>query len=105
MALPAYVPIYTTTPLGGQAYTVIGFGYLAPGRLQSGASQIVIAPPTGALPTYPVAAQNASAVIALPTLAGLSLQDVSTLFQLHGDPSLSPYMIYAPVLVDHYLGP
>jgi hypothetical protein len=99
---PAYVPIYTSTPLSGQAYTVIGFGYLAAGRLPSGTSQIVISPPGGTQPAYPIASQNASGTIALPTLVGFSPQDVTTLFQLH-EGLASP--LYAPVLVNHYIGP
>ena len=101
-SLPAYIPIYTTTELGGQQYTIIGFGYLPPGSLTVGAAQIVIAPSGGAAAAYPVAARNASGVVALPVLGGFSAQDVSTLFALH-EGLVSP--VYAPVLVDHYIGP
>jgi len=122
-----FVPIYTTAPLGGQTWTVIGFGYLYAGQWTytpanqqlAQAATLTIAPPvttssTGvALPPH-VAGQNASGVLGLALPGSFSQQDVIDLFQLHGgfvsDPNLNGFTpltnaLYAPVLVDHYIRP
>ncbi len=114
-----YVPIFTNYSLGGQTYTVIGFGYLP-------ASQWTYSPATATLdakitfntpaasPAPQIGNQNLSAQLGVAIPASFSQQDVADLFQLHEnsvtDPNLTGYMplvnpIYAPVLVDHYIGP
>jgi hypothetical protein len=118
-----YVPIYTTVSLGGQSWTIIGFGCLSAGQWSytpasqqtGGAAQFTISLPSATQPPYQVASQNASGVIglALPATFTTNQQDVNTLFQLHAgeatDPSLAPdnmtNSVYAPVLANHYIGP
>jgi hypothetical protein len=111
-----YVAVcFTDNSLGGQPNTVIGFGYLPagqwtftpanpPGQPQP---QISITP-LNQLPPH-VAGENASGVIgiALPTSFTTSPQDLTTLFQLHAGQSNDGLTnpLYAPVLVDHYIGP
>jgi hypothetical protein len=105
-----YVPIYTSYQLGGQPYTVIGFGLIAVANWNS--SQVVISP-IAQQPSNPVASQNASGVVGLAVLASFSPQDVTTLFQLHeGTESGSglssqnmTHPLYAPVLANHTIGP
>ena len=114
-----YVPIYTTVSLGVQSWTIIGVGYLSAGQWtyaaanQQTAAQLTISPP-GNSPSPGVGSQNVSGVLALALPASFSQQDVNDLFQLHGgsvtDPRLSGYQplvnpLYAPVLVNHYIGP
>ena len=111
-----YVAVcFTDTSLGGQPNTVIGFGYLPAGQWTFTAAnppgqpqpQISFTPLSQAPPH--VAGQNASGVIgiALPASFSASPQDLGTLFQLHAgqlaDGLTNP--LYAPVLVDHYIGP
>jgi hypothetical protein len=109
-SIAEYVPIYNTTTIGGQPMTIIGFGFLAAGQwsyipanppLQPQAT-LSITPPSGTLPATHIAGQNASGVIGLPLPAALGQSGVITLFQAHSGLA-NP--LYAPVLVDHYIGP
>ena len=116
-----YVPIYTTVSLGGQSWTIIGFGYLSagqwyytPANQQTGQpAQLTISPTPPGTPPAPVGSQNISGTLAFALPASFSQTDVSTLFLLHAGEATSPSLapdnmtnsIYAPVLVNHYIGP
>jgi Tfp pilus assembly protein PilV len=105
-----YVPIYAVVPLGGQSSTIIGFGYV---RWNWDAASGTLTLTKGSTGTYPVGCGNVSGVLVLALPASFSQQDVATLFQLHAgaatDPSLAPdnltNSVYAPVLVNRYIGP
>jgi len=90
-----YVPIFADLP--SQPSTIIGFGYYVQWTYQKPILTL-----NAASATTPVGSQNVSGVMALPLPAALSQQDATTLFQLH-DALVNP--LYAPVLVDHYIGP
>jgi hypothetical protein len=98
--LGCFVPIYTTQSLGNQSRTIIGFAYCQWTYLAAAV------PPTIAISPGPsrIASQNASGIVAFALPAGFAArsQDVSTLFQLH-EGLANP--LYAPTLVDHYIGP
>jgi|GEM_PF-843656 hypothetical protein len=91
----SYVPIFADLP--SQPSTIIGFGYYVQWTYQKPALTL-----NAASATAPVGSQNVSGVMALPLPAALTTQDQGTLFQLH-DALVNP--LYAPVLVDHFIGP
>jgi hypothetical protein len=107
-----YVPIYADASIGGQSWTIIGFGCLPASQwtytAATSASQATLSitsTNSGSSSPWPaahIAGQNASGVIGLPLPAALGQSGVITLFQAHSGLA-NP--LYAPVLVDHYIGP
>ena len=96
-----YVPIFTTD-LASQPFTVIGFVYYVQWTYRPSTPTQQATLTLNAPGATPIGSQNVSGVMALPLPAALSTQDQGTLFQEH-DALANP--LYAPVLVDHYLGP
>jgi hypothetical protein len=105
-----YVPIYATVPLGGQSSTIIGFAYV---RWNWNAASRTLTLTKGPSGTRPVGCGNISGVLVLALPASFSQQDVTTLFQLHAGAVTDPTLVldnltnsvYAPVLVNRYIGP
>lgn len=92
-----YVPIYADYP--SQPATIIGFVYYNNWSYQSG--NLTLNPPTI---TTQVGGQNVSPTMVLPLPAGLAPADVSAMFQAHAG-LFNQYPLYAPALVNRYLGP
>jgi hypothetical protein len=99
-----YVPILAYPDLPSQASTIVGFAYYVQWTYNKAAMTLTLNP-ASAMAT--VGNQNASGVMAVPLPAALSQQDQGTLFRDHDALANPPYAppLYAPVLVDHYLGP
>ena len=91
-----YVPIYVD--YASQPRTIIGFVYYNNWSYQSGS--LTLNPATATVQT---GGQNVSPTMALsPT--GLAPADISTMFQAHAS-LFSQYPLYAPALVNRYVGP
>jgi hypothetical protein len=92
-----YVPIYANYP--SQAGTIIGFVYYNNWTYTSGS--LTLGPATVAVQ---IGGQNVSLTMALPLPATLAPADVSTMFQDHAN-LFSQNPLFAPALVNHYIGP
>jgi len=93
--IATYVPIYVDLP--SQPATIIGFVFYA--QWSYARPTMTLNLPAG---TSHVGSQNVSAIIALPLPSNLNQQDISVLFQDHAGLN---NLLYAPVLVDHYISP
>jgi Flp pilus assembly protein TadG len=92
-----YVPIYADYT--SQPGTIIGFVNYNNWSYTSGS--LTLGPAAGAVQ---IGGQNVSPTMALPLPAALAPGDVSTIFQAHAA-LFSQYPLYAPALVNRYLGP
>ncbi len=90
---PLYVPVYAD--YASQAATIVGFVF---NRWSYSNVSLTLGPP---VPTQ-IGTQNVSPTMALPLPAALAQADVTSLFQAHAA-LISP--LYAPALVNRYLGP
>jgi hypothetical protein len=93
----AYVPIYAD--YGSQAGTIIGFVFYTTWSYQSGTLTLM---PAGTL--VQIGSQNVSPTMVLRLPAALAQADVTSLFQAH-TALFAEYPLYAPALVNRYLGP
>ena len=93
----AYLPIYAD--YGSQPETIIGFVYYTNWSFHNGTLTL-----TPASPTLEIAGKNVSPTMALPLPAALAPTDAASMFQAHAALS-SQYPLYAPALVNHYVGP
>ena len=88
------MPIYDDLP--SQSATIIGFVYVQ--WSYDGVAILTLNPPAN---TSHIGSQNVSGIIALPLPPNLNQQDISLLFQ---DNAGLANPLYAPVLVNHYIG-
>jgi hypothetical protein len=93
----AYVPIYAD--YGSQAGTIIGFVYYTNWSYLSGT--LTLMPASTAVQ---IGSQNVSPTMVLRLPVALAQADVTSLFQAHAA-LFSEYPLYAPALVNRYLGP
>ena len=93
----AYVPIYAD--YGSQAGTIIGFVYYTNWTYQTGTLTLM---PAGT--ALQIGSQNVSPTMALPLPTAFAQADVTSMFQAHAA-LFSEYPLYAPALVNRYLGP
>ncbi len=111
-----YVPILAFPDLPSQSSTIVGFAYYIQWTYNKAAMTLTLSL-ASATTSPPVGSQNVSGALVQPLPAALSQQDTSTLFQDHDalanplpeNPPVYPPVyapvLFAPVLVDHYLGP
>jgi len=92
-----YVPIYAD--FASQPGTIIGFVYYTNWTYTSGS--LALGPVAGAMQ---IGGQNVSPTMALPLPPALAPADVAAMFQDHAA-LYSQYPLYAPALVNRYLGP
>ena len=92
-----YVPIYAD--YASQPGTIIGFVYYNNWNYTSGS--LTLGPAAGVVR---IGGQNVSPTMALPLPPALAPADVSTLFQDHAS-LFNQYPLYAPALLNHYIGP
>ncbi len=92
-----YVPIYAD--FTSQPGTIIGFVYYSNWSYTSG--NLTLGPAAAAMQ---IGGQNVSPTVVLPLPAALAPADVTTLFQDHAT-LFSQYPLYAPALVNRYIGP
>ena len=95
--IAAYVPIYAD--FASQAATIIGFVYYTNWTYTSGS--LTLGPAAG---TVQIGGQNVSPTMALPLPAALAPADAATMFQDHAV-LFNQYPLYAPALVNRYVGP
>ena len=91
------MPIYVD--YGSQAGTIIGFVYYTNWTYQTGTLTLM-----PAATAVQIGSQNVSPTMVLPLSAALAQADVTTLFQAHAA-LFAEYPLYAPALVNRYLGP
>jgi hypothetical protein len=92
-----YVPIYAD--FASQPATIIGFAYYNNWSYTSGG--LTLGPAAVALQ---IGGQNVSPTMALALPTALAPADVATMFQYHAS-LFTQYPLYAPALVNRYIGP
>ncbi len=93
----AYVPIYAD--FGSQPETIVGFAYYTNWSFRNGNLTLSTADPT-----VRIGGQNVSAAMVLSLPPAVALSDAAALFQANTAMS-SQHPLYAPALVNRYLGP